>query len=357
MKASISDVARKAGVSVATVSRSFTRADLVSDRTREKVLAIAEGLNFSVSRAPGTMKSGQSLRVALLVGSSEIEWFTAGIVSGLNSVLIEQGYDLVLYPIDSLAKRKDFFENLPLRRNVDAVIVSSFDIMAKEVSRLRSMNIPIVGINISSPAGFSASVSIDDIAGIGLVVRHLHNLGHTNLLYVMQSFGSSLSFSSQRRVTGFIDTCKALDMRYRVLEVEDGSDCVDATMSALLGPGDLPTAVCFHQDSLAIPALFQLGRYGVSVPTDLSVTGFDDSTFADAIELTTVHQDPMALGARTAALTLSMVHGEDVDHTHITVPAELKLRHSTAAPKTADFESSDARLATPGQRGKGPQES
>jgi DNA-binding LacI/PurR family transcriptional regulator len=330
MRASISDVAHKSGVSVATVSRSFTRPELVSESTRAKVLKAAESLNFAVSRAPGTLKSGQSLRIALLIGSADIEWFTAGIMSGLNAVLRQEGFDLVLYPIDSLETRKDFFTDLPLRRNADAVIVSSFDILPEEVARLKTMNIPIVGINVSSTSGFSASVSIDDIMGIGLAVRHLYALGHRNLLYILKSFGSSLRFSSQHRVTGFIKSCQELGIEHRVLQVEDDDTCVNATMTALLEHHHAPTALCFHQDSLAVPLLFQMRKYGMDIPADISITGFDDSTFAEEVGLTTVRQDPNALGKVTAKKTLALIRGEQVDTLHEIVPVELMLRHTTA---------------------------
>ena len=87
MKASIEDVARQAGVSTATVSRAFSRPDMVSAKTRAKVMEAAQQLDFSVSRMAGILKSGRSHRVALLVGSSKLDWFTSRIIEGLNEVL------------------------------------------------------------------------------------------------------------------------------------------------------------------------------------------------------------------------------------------------------------------------------
>ena len=98
MKASIEDVARKAGVSTATVSRAFSKPEMVSEKTRTKVMLAADQLDFSVSRTAGILKSGRSYRVALLVGSGKIEWFTARLIEGLNEVLRNAGYDLVVYP-------------------------------------------------------------------------------------------------------------------------------------------------------------------------------------------------------------------------------------------------------------------
>ena len=110
MKASIGDVALKAGVSNATVSRTFAHPEQVSEATRLKVQAAADALNFSVSRSAGILKSGRTYRIALLVGSGVIEWFTAEIIAGLNDVLRDAGYDLVIYPIEGSEARDAFFE-------------------------------------------------------------------------------------------------------------------------------------------------------------------------------------------------------------------------------------------------------
>ena len=136
MKASIGDVALKAGVSNATVSRTFAHPEQVSEATRLKVQAAADALNFSVSRSAGILKSGRTYRIALLVGSGVIEWFTAEIIAGLNDVLRDAGYDLVIYPIEGSEARDAFFEELPVRSNADAVFVSSFGISPDEVKRL-----------------------------------------------------------------------------------------------------------------------------------------------------------------------------------------------------------------------------
>lgn len=144
MKASIGDVALKAGVSNATVSRTFAHPEQVSEATRLKVQAAADALNFSVSRSAGILKSGRTYRIALLVGSGVIEWFTAEIIAGLNDVLRDAGYDLVIYPIEGSEARDAFFEELPVRSNADAVFVSSFGISPDEVKRLGTAKIPII---------------------------------------------------------------------------------------------------------------------------------------------------------------------------------------------------------------------
>lgn len=151
-------------------------------------------------------------------------------------------------------------------------------------------------------------MGIDDKAGIRLIVRHLTTLGHRNLLYLYETFDATMGFSSHNRVTGFLEACSELDgVTGQTMDMQAGDDPVDAALTALLARDDAPTALCFHQDSLAIPLFFRLRQCGMAIPTDLSVTGFDNSTFSGEVGLTTVRQKPydMAVAAARKALTLS----------------------------------------------------
>ena len=135
-------------------------------------MTAAEKLDYSVSRSAAALKSGQSFRIALLASETITTWFNANIFAGLDSALRPSGYDTVPYPMRNAAERHDFFADLPVRRNADAVIVSSFDIEPAEVERLKHMHVPIVGINIPSTDGFDAGVSIDDYAATRSAIEH-----------------------------------------------------------------------------------------------------------------------------------------------------------------------------------------
>ena len=163
MATSIQDVAREAGVSISTVPRSFTRPDLVSAKTRERVLAIADKLNFSLSRSAAALKSGRSLRIAVLMSGHIRLWFTASVIEGLNEVLHTQGYDISVFQISSIEERKEFFEMLPVRRNADAVIVASFDIDNNEIAQA-ALPPPSISTMCRAPRWPPAILSISDIA-------------------------------------------------------------------------------------------------------------------------------------------------------------------------------------------------
>ena len=332
MKASIDDVARLAGVSTATVSRTFSRPEVVSDKTRTRVLDAADRLNFSVSRKAGILKSGRSYRIALLIGSGKIEWFTARLIEGLNEVLRDAGYDLVIYPIGDADARRTFFDELPVRGNADAVIVSSFAIDGNEIERLNTVNVPIIGINITSP-DFAASTVIDDTVGIRLVVRHLAQLGHRRLLYMYEDFTTTLGFSSRNRISGFAAACDEIPgIDGDVVAVDPGDDMLDALLSELYSRDDPPTAVCFHQDSIVIPIMFNLRRRGIRIPEDLSITGYDNSTFSGHVGLTTVRQKPYDMAVAAARKTIDLIEGRPLAEPHELFPVQLLVRDSTTAP-------------------------
>ena len=220
-----------------------------------------------------------------------------------------------------------------LRGNADAVIVSSFAITPAEIRRLNTTRIPLIGINTASQ-GFTASVGIDDKAGIRLIVRHLTTLGHRNLLYLYETFDATMGFSSHNRVTGFLEACSELDgVTGQTMDMQAGDDPVDAALTALLARDDAPTALCFHQDSLAIPLFFRLRQCGMAIPTDLSVTGFDNSTFSGEVGLTTVRQKPYDMAVAAARKALDLIEGRTLDQPHEIFPVQLLVRDSTAAPR------------------------
>ena len=112
-----------------------------------------------------------------------------------------------------------------------------------------------------------------------------------------------------------------------------GDDPVDAALTALLARDDAPTALCFHQDSLAIPLFFRLRQCGMAIPTDLSVTGFDNSTFSGEVGLTTVRQKPYDMAVAAARKALDLIEGRTLDQPHEIFPVQLLVRDSTAAPR------------------------
>lgn len=337
MTSSIQDVAQAAGVSISTVSRSFTRPDLVSATTRKRVLEVANQLNFSVSRSAVALKSGKSLRIAVLMSGHIRLWFTASVLEGLNDVLHAEGYDVSVFPVSSIEERKEFFEMLPVRRNADAVIVVSFDIEQQEIQQLATVGVPIVGINSpnAQERGFSASVSINDVQGSSIAAKHLLTLGHRSIAYISTDREVSLSFSVGERLQAFTTACKQAQVKPQILVCKvdaNGRYQIGDVITQLMSLPQMPTAIACQEDGIAVPLLFQLERNGLSVPHDVSLIGYDDSFYTDDIALTTIRQDPVSMAQQAARIALDLIEGRTPEQLFITCDAQLVVRSSTSRP-------------------------
>lgn len=346
MQANIEDVAKRAGVSIATVSRTFKHPELVAVKTRERVLEAANRLDFSISRSASIFQTGQTFRVALLINDRTSTWFNAHVYEGLNSVLNPAGYDIAFYRIGNSSERGKFFEDLPVRRNADAVIVTSFDIKHEEVARLNSMNVPVAGINAMPENAFTLSESIDDEHAMRLMTRHLIGLGHRDIAFVgMHPTNHTLHFSANMRAQGFKDECRKSGIDPIMIDVPDDEHTTDSALTQLLALERMPTAICCVQDSIAIPLLSRLQHFGHRIPEDISITGFDDDGIAGQVGLTTVRQDPVAMGASVARKILhaiehdskGVIHGNGPE-TSVGATLPSGLRH----PSSSVHQSSDS---------------
>ena len=340
-KASIQAVAKEAGVSVSTVSRTFAKPELVLPQTRAKVMEAAKRLGFRISRSAAALKSGQSFRVAMLISGDVTTWFNANVYAGLDDVLHAAGYDIAVYPMADAEQRREFFTNLPVRRNADAVVVCSFNIEPEEVSKLKEMNVPVLGVNIPSSEGFDGGVSIDDHAAERVAAEHLIALGHRRIAFVGYAparegddgSADAMRFSATARLHGLLEACAAHpDVEAVPLFIEHDEHATNAALNAVINATPAPTAVALCDDDLAIPMLFRMRQYGRRIPDDLSVVGFDDARFAREVGLTTLRQNPRAMGAEVARIALAMIGAgpEGMRPDFRTPPVQLMLRESTA---------------------------
>jgi len=212
--------------------------------------------------------------------------------------------------------------------------VASFAIDPHEVEQLQRIHVPIIGINTPSSESFDATISIDDEKGMYTAAQHLINLGHKHIVYPC-SEAAGLDSSIDARAQGFINACKDAegkhDINWEVLSVPRGPAFADSALSALLAMDEFPDAICCQMDMMAIPLVLKLERYGHRTPRDYSIVGFDDSPYADTINLTTMRQDPYAMGRAAANKALTLISGKTLYDPHEVLEAQLVPR-STDIP-------------------------
>src|SRR3954452_7405691 len=178
MVASIEDVARRAGVSIATVSRALRGLPDVATATRDRVLAAAAELNYVASPFAARLASGRTSTVGLVVPFVN-RWFFAEGIATVETALRQAGFDLLLYNLGDAAGRARLFDVMPVRKRVDGVIVASLVLDDDEFEQLTRLDRP-VGLLGLPRDGFLSS-RIDDDAGARTAVEHLIAMGHRRI--------------------------------------------------------------------------------------------------------------------------------------------------------------------------------
>lgn len=327
------DVARLAGVSLATTSRALSNAPGVAVATRERVLAAADQLSYVVSPEASRLAGGSTGRVALVVPHIS-RWFFAALLEGLEAVLRDAELDVLLYHIGGTDDRRDFFGRLPARRKVDAVVALAFPVAELERQRLELM-----GVSIVAAGGQVADypyVCIDDEAAARQAMDHLIFLGHRRIAMIAAVDPDEPSWPtrpgrSQAYLSALRDAGIAIDDDLIITVDWGGAEGADA-MARLLGLREPPTAVFAHSDEVALGAIRTIHRSGLRVPEDISVIGIDDHPLAELTDLSTVRQPVYEQGVLAAQMVLGLLRGEDVEQA-ITVPTQLVIRRSTAPPR------------------------
>lgn len=331
----MTDVARRAGVSIASVSRALRGGPGVSPATRDRILTIASELAYVVNPEASRLSGGQTGRIGVVVPRID-SWFFGSVLAGIAGEIDTVGMDLVVCALPDGAARHRFFETLPLRRKVDAVAVVSIPVTDQERARLTQLDVPTV-IVAGHNDGASSWIGIDDEAAAEQAVGHLIRLGHREIAMIQATALHGESWATdQARIRGFHRRIAAAGLpEPDVVTVEWGADGGALGMEMLLSKTRWPTAVFCHSDQIAIGALRTLRKAGISVPQQISVIGVDDEPVAEVADLTTVAQPVHEQGANAArALIAALDSGDRSDPDVVVLPTRLVIRGSTAPPPT-----------------------
>jgi DNA-binding LacI/PurR family transcriptional regulator len=255
-------------------------------------------------------------------------------LAGIEAVLRRADLDVLVYHVETGEERRRFFERLPARRKVDAIVVIAMPLPEAEAERLDLMGVQVVvaGGQIRD----YPHVRIDDIEVAHQVVDHLTSLGHTRIAMIRTSDPAGSTWSGDlARTHGFrIAMDKAgLDVRdEHIVTVPYAVDGGALAMDRLLSLPDRPTAVFAYSDEVAAGALRSLRRAKVAVPEQMSVIGVDNHPIADLLDLTTVHQPVEAQGQAVGQMLVDIVEGRTPRDHQIVLPTHLVVRSTTSAP-------------------------
>lgn len=327
------EIAEKAGVSAATVSRALRGLHHVNERTREKIVAAALELNYPLRPDLIPRELIKRTNRIGVIAPYISRWYFAEAINGIEQSLREVGMDLLLYNFSEVEARQRIFQHKQLRGKVDALIVISMPPTDEEFSSLLSLGIPITTIGFFHEG--CTSVAIDDVVGGKVATQHLTDLGHRQIAVLSGQRETAYNFDvSDNRTKGYIEVLNSVGVEWNPeLEIRGDFNIYTAeiAMEAFLRRKKLPTAIFCHSDEMAFGALKAIRAKGLRVPEDISVIGFDDHLIAQYIGLTTVSQPPQFEGQVAAAAAIAEISHPVTEHKNIVVPLSLVVRETTAA--------------------------
>src|SRR3954471_5416397 len=329
----IKDVARVAGVSVGTVSNVINRPDSVATETRARVLSAIDRLGYVRSESARQLRAGRSRIMGLLVLDMGNPFFV-DVARGAERAAREDGLGVMVCNSAQSASEEAEYLSLFAEQRVRGVLLTPTDASGRNIDSFRRHGIPFVLVDRVAEGTTECSVSVDDVAGGALAVRHLVDAGHRSIAYVSGPPG--LNQVRDRR-TGALNALAEAglgpeclrELPTERLDVAAGRDAG----ARLLGLAERPTAVFCANDLLALGVLQALYAAGVKVPDDMSIVGYDDIEFAAAatVPLTSVRQPALTLGTIAAELLLQETGERAAEHRHrhVVLRPELVVRGSS----------------------------
>lgn len=330
MTSSIEDVAKLAGVSIATVSRSLRGLPDVAAATRDRVLAAARELNYVASPFAARLASGRAATVGVVVPFVH-RWYFAEVLGAVENVLHRAGFDLLLYNLGDEEGRQRFFDVMPVRKRVDAIVFASLVLTDEEAEALGSLDVPVGMVGVDRPGWHTTR--IDDEEGARTAVRHLVELGHRRIGLIGGDTDDPMRFTPpHHRRVGYLDALREAGIEYDPdLEIlgyftVDGGE---AATQVLLERADRPTALFAESDEMAFGAIRAIRRAGLRVPQDVAVVGFDDNANACLLDLSTVRQPVIEQAEDLTTRLLAAIDEPGTEPVVRILPTELIVRGSS----------------------------
>lgn len=331
----ISDVAKTAGVSKTAVSFALNGRPGVSEDTKARILDAADQLGWVPSRPARSLSVSRAFAVGLVLARNPetlgADPFFPSFISGIESVLSERGLALMLQMVPAHTRELDSYRRLVRERRVDGVFVTDLFVDDARTALLRELGLPTVVVGPALTDTGLPSVGVDDRPGIEAAVDHLVALGHQRIAHVGGSRGM---VHAQSRYEAWRHALERAGREPDLYVESDFSAQGGATATTqILATDKPPTAIVYANDIMALAGISAATSSGLTVPTDLSVTGYDDTEIAAHSQpaLTTVSSDVIAWGEAAARRLLEAIDGRPFSE--ITLPApRLVVRDSTAVP-------------------------
>ena len=338
----IKEIAKKAGVSIATVSRVLSNSDYpVSDGTRSLILQVATDLGYSPNRAARSLRTDRSSLIGVVLDNFSSPWSPI-VIRGLQDIFQDSGYYSLVVNIPwEIHSQSDVVQDL-LGHSVDGfVFIETWHSVSERKNFLNDK--PYVTVHRLFHEPDPLSVIPDEIYNSSLVVDHLIKLGHERIAYIA---GPKTYFSSGQRLTGYKKSLERAglpvedDLIYRgTWLVLSGYECTQEIIKQKY----IPTAIVAANDKMAYGAILAVQEAGLRVPDDIAVAGYDNAEIAQISNptITTLQMPLFRMGQVAAENLLNQINEEGYLSEEQLITGELIIRQSCGDPIGKDIRATD----------------
>jgi DNA-binding LacI/PurR family transcriptional regulator len=329
-RTTIRDIARQANVSTTTVSRYLNKAGYVGAEAALRIAKAIEETGFSPNIAARGLKTQKS-PIILLVVPDICNPFYSQMAKTAQQLVSERGFVLALFDSGGDSDREIAAVALARQMYASGILFASIDAKQTVVSALLASRLPVIGLNAYEKCPFDV-VHVHSDGGTYLAMRHLIDLGHTDIAFAGGQPGTMIARS---RLSGFEHAMREAELAFgseRIFEMgfshHDGykAGCYFSTLSPR------PTAICCANDLIALGMINALNDFGIQVPGDISVTGMDDIPYGQTASprLTTVSNDSDAFAREGTRMLFERIDGKyEGTPRQFEIPNELIVRAST----------------------------
>jgi len=328
----IKSVAKKAGVSVATVSRVLNHPDAVAPETKEHILNVMESLDYKPNWMARGLKLNRTGAIALLIPEiTDLGYME--IAKGVEDVAHQKNYNIMLCSTeDDKNKEKGHIENF-IARKVDGLILVSTHLKKSDLQQIRKQDISVVLIGKNDELAGENLVYTDFKAASAEATRHIIEIGYKKIGFIA---GSRPRIENMDKLEGFQKTMEEEGLSYQsehMIEEENSIEGGFLAASKLLNLSSRPEAIFVTSDIMAVGVMEKIKQSGLSIPQDIAVVGFDNLKISGYLEpkLTTVTKPMYRMGLVAARLLFDIMEDENQEENEpqeILIQSKLKVRKS-----------------------------
>ena len=332
--ANMKDLAKAAGVSLATISRVFNNSEQVTAKTKAHVLKVAKELNFRPNKMAAALRKGRNSSIGVIVPDINREVFSAAIKS-MEEVFSQRGYNIIICQTqESYEKEKKVIENLKQLR-VSGIIISISKETKKitHLSSLKAEGIPIIFFDRSLELGIVNSVVINNYNGAYQATNHLIEQGCRHIIHLAGREEVTIFRERRRGFEAALEDNAVTISENTILPFDDGHTRGVSLLKKLLSSEEKPDGILANGDIAALVAIRVINEMNIKIPDEIAIIGFGDSNFCEYLKpsLSSVNQRNEDVGKLAASILLDEIVEKNQFQlaSHQMLPPILKIRQSS----------------------------